>query len=333
MAAELDKELQTAVKAAKGGRPMQFAFVPKGTEGKLVVAKKVSSKQAADLKKEVGGTALFRGRLIAGDGGVVFELVKEPPPTLLAQLKKRLKVDAGLTFAIDVRVASDAEAEAPAGEAGEGTPPTAPPKVPPPPDGSAVAKRFNDLAAALKAALAAKGPNAARIQSLAVAVNGLLKNNDFAQAGKALDELEPLLKAKPPQTPPPVVNLTAVLDDWQAASEEVDKQIAKLQRVLKSTGNEALVQIAEYGLNGVTGNHKVRLTAAALELRRAAGPAVPGLAAKALPVVAGFRAHLAGSEEVEVCDDNPFGVAVTIRETLGGALAQLEQALRAAAKA
>jgi hypothetical protein len=61
-----------------------------------------------------------------------------------------------------------------------------------PADGDVV-KRFNGLAGSIKAALAAKGPDMARIQTLAGAVGGLIKNEDYTQASKVLDELEPLL--------------------------------------------------------------------------------------------------------------------------------------------
>src|SRR5262245_13389963 len=47
-----------------------------------------------------------------------------------------------------------------------------------------VAARFAGLAPALKAALAARGPGASRIRELAVAVTGLLKTPESAQAGK-----------------------------------------------------------------------------------------------------------------------------------------------------
>src|SRR5262249_33611285 len=62
------------------------------------------------------------------------------------------------------------------------------------PSGAEVVKRFNALTGNLKAALAARGPDLARIQTLTGAVNGLLKNKDYPQAGKVLDELEPLVR-------------------------------------------------------------------------------------------------------------------------------------------
>ena len=178
-------------------------------------------------------------------------------------------------------------------------------------------KRFNALAGPLKSAMAAKGPNVQRIQSFTVAVNGFLKNKEYAKANKILDALEPLLTTPTP-TPTPSA-LLAALDEFRGASDTVDGQIAKLQAALRTTKDEDLVAIAEYGLNALTGNHKAKLIALEMELRRAAGPNLPKLATKALPVVAAFRSHLTGNEEVDACDDNPFGVTVTIKDTLGGA--------------
>src|SRR5262249_32471350 len=81
---------------------------------------------------------------------------------------------------------------------GAKTPLTAPPPPPPPPppDGTraALIKRLNSLTPGVKAALA--GPNAAEVQSMLEAVNGLIKNGDF-RAGMVLDDLELLLAAGP----------------------------------------------------------------------------------------------------------------------------------------
>jgi hypothetical protein len=63
MADTFDKDLVAALKTARGGRPMQFAFLPKGSEGKLLVAKKLVPKSVADTKKEIGAsTVLQRAR-------------------------------------------------------------------------------------------------------------------------------------------------------------------------------------------------------------------------------------------------------------------------------
>jgi len=124
----------------------------------------------------------------------------------------------------------------------------------------------------------------------------------------------------------------AARHDWQAASEAVDQQIAGLQAVLRQSDDDSLKEIAEFGLNGLTGNHKVPLMRTLLAL----GDGDPATLQKAGPRVLGFidafRKHLENSEQVEVCDRNPFGVPVTIRATLVPALTQLAAALQAAAK-
>jgi hypothetical protein len=112
---------------------------------------------------------------------------------------------------------------------------------------------------------------------------------------------------------------------WSSAIEQVDAQITALQAALRQSGDNDLKAIAEYGLNGVTGNHKVRLMAALQDI--GAGPATPQAAKTAIGVIAPFRTHLGSDERVAVCDENPFGVAVAIRATLDPPLAALERAL------
>ena len=75
-------------------------------------------------------------------------------------------------------------------------------------------------------------------------------------------------------------------------------------------------EIGEYGLNAITGGHKVRVMAALLGAQR--GNA--GDLGKLATLAAGFREHLTSDDRVEACDDNPFGVAVSVRATLGPAL-------------
>jgi hypothetical protein len=119
--------------------------------------------------------------------------------------------------------------------------------------------------------------------------------------------------------------------NWQEASEAVDQQISGLQAALRQSDDDSLKEIAEFGLNALTGNHKVPLLRTLLAMGdgdpatlRKAGPKVIGF-------IDGFRKHLENSEQVEVCDKNPFGVTVTIRATLVPALAQLAATLQAAA--
>ncbi len=124
----------------------------------------------------------------------------------------------------------------------------------------------------------------------------------------------------------------AARQGWQEASEAVDGQIEGLQAALRRSGDDRLEEIAEFGLNGITGNHRVKLMAMLLELRDGDAASLQKAGPKALGLIEAFRSHLESSEAVEVCDVNPFGIPVAIRATLLPALAQMAAALQAAAK-
>ena len=117
------------------------------------------------------------------------------------------------------------------------------------------------------------------------------------------------------------VDLKQAAEAWRAASEAVDGQIAALQAALRQDGDEDLAEIAEFGLNAITANHKVRLMAAMREVDGGA----PG--DNLIKLIDAFAAHIATDERVEACDENPLGVAMSIRATLGPALAAMRAAL------
>jgi hypothetical protein len=108
---------------------------------------------------------------------------------------------------------------------------------------------------------------------------------------------------------------------WRAAVETVDAQIAALQAALRQTDDDELHEIAEFGLNAVTGNHKVRLMAALIGAERGN----EADRAKLAGIIGPFRAHLDSDDRVEACDENPFGVAMSVRATLIPALDALSR--------
>jgi hypothetical protein len=137
-----DADLAAALKQAKS-KPMFFAFIQKGPDGKLIVARsKIASKQIADAKKEMGGGSPVTGKCFgAADGSMVFQVAKAAP-ALGAALKKVAQRDAGIAIKPDVQVAADADSEedgaapATAGAAGgaqKSAPPAAAPSAPAPP--------------------------------------------------------------------------------------------------------------------------------------------------------------------------------------------------------
>ena len=108
---------------------------------------------------------------------------------------------------------------------------------------------------------------------------------------------------------------------WMGAKEEIDAGISKLQDALRKTADDDLVQIAEFGLYGATQGETVKLMAA---LRVADGGS-EGALSKLLDAVGDYRDFLDGAPIVELIEDNPFGVKVPIRKTLGAALDELER--------
>jgi hypothetical protein len=112
---------------------------------------------------------------------------------------------------------------------------------------------------------------------------------------------------------------------WLDAKEAVDAGIGKLQDALRNADDEDLQQIAEFGLYGATQGETVRLMAALRDADGGGAEALP----KLLDAVHDYRDFLEGAPIVDLIEDNPFGVAVPLRKTLGAALAELER--RAAA--
>jgi hypothetical protein len=201
-------DLVSALKIAKT-KPMFFAVVAKGNDGKLLVdKKKVPPKDAEAAKKECGGGTIYTGRCLTENGTLVFEMAKEPPATLAALIKKIIKNEAKLTLDVAVRMRADLSedeqgevaSETPVPPAPPGPPGTVPPAPPAPPaaqpGSQEVMKRLNAMTADIKAALA--GPNKTAVQTRFVAVNAQIKNQDFVAAARTLDELEGLVKAPRP---------------------------------------------------------------------------------------------------------------------------------------
>ena len=114
---------------------------------------------------------------------------------------------------------------------------------------------------------------------------------------------------------------------WSSAIEAVDGQISKLQAVLKSSDDPELVEIAEFGLNAITGNHKVSIMAAIRDVSGTGASPDSKIASTAKSRIAAFDAHLSQDKRIEATDNNPFGVKVSIASTLKPALADLTRAL------
>ena len=120
------------------------------------------------------------------------------------------------------------------------------------------------------------------------------------------------------------VSLLAI---WLAAKETVDIGLGRLQAVLREFGDPELDQIAELGLNAVTDKSSVGLMVALRE----ADAAGTDLAARArlAKAIQSYRSFLKENTIVQLIDANPFGVSLSLKATLGGALDSLARRIAA----
>jgi len=251
---EVDSQLVASLKLAKT-TPMRFAFVTKSlNEGRLLLAKKppVPVKEITEAKKELGGGHVLLGRCRwdKDNEQYVFELGKEPSATLANTIRNIIHNETGLHVKTFCCVATDLAAE----EAGT-HPETAPVEpgvgvtpshVSPATGKEDVLKRVTSLAKGYTAAVAKNGPDVPRMHELFNLVKSLVSSQDFARAGKVLDELEPLIAraavAPPPQADPHaalVHRLNALAGPIKAAlaqkgptAEQVQKLFAGVSALL-----------------------------------------------------------------------------------------------------
>jgi hypothetical protein len=117
---------------------------------------------------------------------------------------------------------------------------------------------------------------------------------------------------------------------FRSATEKVDLQIADLQAVLRETDDVDLHDIADAGLNALTGNTRVPLKAALVDAGTGDPTRLKAATPKLLKAIAKFRAQLS-SMEIAACDNNPFDVPIAIADTYSAALDQLVYAVKMAA--
>jgi hypothetical protein len=279
-------------------------------------------------------------------GMVRFFVNKEAPGAMRAKLVVVFKQIAysKVEFNVDASFEDEADEEegreTTAASAPTTTTAAPPPPAPPPPalDAKALTTSLGQLVQAIPKVAAGNDALQKSLVAIAAAAQGSLKTNDLAKASEGIDALRHALAAALEQAKQkagagaaPQVDWRAIRQTWQSASDAVDQQITALQAALRKSGDDTLEEIAEFGVNGVTGNHKVRLMAAMMELGSGDPAAIAKSGRATLALVRDFRAYLDSDERVLVCDENPFGVAVSLRATFGGALTQIEAALQNAA--
>ncbi len=360
----MDEDSIKALDVVKKGKPHKFVMLCKGVKiQKLIVFRKGQPSSMVQKAKKEGFSGTTFAGVVTGKGQVLtFELSAaegyDAPPGKELILKDFLKTAADFKCQPEYRIVTELtavedETLPPAGPPAPGAQPTAPvaaasptapPAAPPPPaspsdEAGRLTTRLKALMPAIKAAQ--DSPGGERVKLLASEVGVLGRKQDFGQANRLLDEIEKMLNSAPSGPAQPSGAGQALSPDfprlwqqakavWQAALDTVNGQLEKLRGELLKEGDTELKRIAEFGLNAITGDHKVPLQAAIVEVDGAAPGNQAQAVAQAKELVTEFRDHLDTDERVEACDDNPFDVKVTIRATLDPALAQMEQALNQA---
>jgi hypothetical protein len=179
-------------------------------------------------------------------------------------------------------------------------------------DGPQLTKRLNALTADIKLALA--GRNQARVKSLFVAVSGQIKNKNFAQASKGLDELEGLLNGAPgtnesPANASKAPGLSAALALWTTERGKVIKDLQTLQGHIT-------------GMNHPDGDAAIILVKAIL--------ANLSTRPETAQSVAELERYITTDEIISEAEGpNGFGIKIDIRSGLLPALAAIRAALAA----
>ena len=102
-----DTELAAAIRQAHV-RTMFFAFILKGTDGKLLVSTdKIPPKEIEIAKKTLGGLTAVTGTFSGPVSYITFQVAKPPPAALAAMLGKVVKRDAELTIGAVVKVLAE----------------------------------------------------------------------------------------------------------------------------------------------------------------------------------------------------------------------------------
>ena len=126
---------------------------------------------------------------------------------------------------------------------------------------------------------------------------------------------------------------TTTVGVWVDARDKVITQMQALQaacgKECQETGDPDFDLIADKGLAAITKRMQVGLHVALMEFDRASGDGKAKAQAKAQKVVTDFQTFLGSDRMVKLAEENPFGVKVEIRSTLGAALDRLSKTLGA----
>lgn len=155
-------------------------------------------------------------------------------------------------------------------------------------------------------------------------IGALIKEGAVERAITALKTLSQDLTAAEQIGSAPTAPTLDALAVWREAKEACDVGVSALQQKILSFDDPDLRRIGEFGLNGVTDGVQTALMAALFSYNSTSGAERAKAAAVVAARAAEARKLLEGDAIIALVEENPFGVKVDIRGTLGAALKQLE---------
>jgi len=337
--------IQTLIKKGKGGGgPFPFAFGLAAKPENCGFLPHLR-KPAKALKSELKSSSPAMKKVCVGTFAVVDGQIQlsceKPIKGIVRQLRVRFR-KAGLGKYKPMLIGPDGqeidEDSLPDDADGETSSPsqtTAPEQE----DGPDTAGSGDDLAA-LKAQLVAlnarlkevpedQRTKMAKILQLAVAK---LKAGDLATARKAALQVEAALDRISTGDGEAAISGAAAdnpLEIWKQAKDRVDGQIGQLQTALRGIKHPAFDKIADMGLAGLSGGRvNTMLMAALMDHARAPAEKQADSAQAVQSAVVAYRDFLQSDPVVAHCEQNPFGVRMTLSDTLGSALTEIETSLR-----
>ena len=202
----------------------------------------------------------------------------------------------------------------------------APPAPPPGATGDAAARLTAALASLVPRIRALPaGPALQALADQARAAHALIAAGDAAGAAAALKALAADLAAAEKGGAEPAAS---PLDIWNAAKEQVDTGITKLQAALRGVKHPQTDRIAEFGLAGLSGSGvQTAIIASLMSYNRAAAAERAQAAPAVIAAIGAYRSFLGSSKLVDLCERNPFGVALDIRGVIGRALDEIERVM------
>ncbi len=199
---EINEELATQVKNAKSGKRLLFALIQKGTDGKILIDKKITDTQISDAKKEHGGGSSYKGKCVGEKGILYFETVGDVPGTLANCAKRAIKAETNLT--IDCLFRQRADAESPESDSKKPVQldrDTGPPVVETskPPEQVELENRLAGMVRQFTVELTGTSDKAVKAQKVVADTKTLIAAKNFAEGHRRLDALEAFLKRAPEQ--------------------------------------------------------------------------------------------------------------------------------------